>query len=376
MLFFGPISDKAGGGICVKSSTRAGSSSGPRTTYRTAGVHRQKADRLVPEYSRLANSASTQFLLSGIGPFAACLTWPKDIEDPALVISMDGVGSKSHLAVRMRTFEGLGTDLVAANVHDVMCGGATPLAVLDYVAVGRLNSRVAESLVASVADACRRSGVALAGGETAEIPAVYGQLALGDFVGCAVGVVSRTALAARPKPAVGDQFVALPSSGIHANGLTLALALLEDRRIGLGRPGPRGLSWGEELLRPSALYAPAVDALLRRVEVKALVHVTGGGLRGNVPRVLFPGQVARFSKSALPQATAPLWRQLADFGPVTSREMASTFNLGVGMVAVVASEEASAAVDLLQQNGFPQASVVGEVVKGKDGARPSVRWRP
>ncbi len=329
-------------------------------TYAGAGVDMAAGEALIERIKGMVGSTARPEVLGGIGGFAGLFALGGGRRDPVLVSSADGVGTKSLVAAATGRLDTIGIDLVAMCVDDLVCTGAEPLFLLDYVAVGRLEPEAVAAIVSGVAEGCRRAGCALLGGETAEHP---GALAVGhfDLAGFAVGIVERdrilTGEAARPN----DVLVGLPSPGLRSNGYSLARRVLLERA---GRhlddpawPGaPRSLA--DELLEPSVVYAPAVLALLREVDVRALAHVTGGGLAANLARVLPAGVLADVDRRTWEPPR--IFGEIQRLGEVDAEEMARVFNLGIGMVAVVPAAEVSRALDVLSGEGV-RAMVIGEV---------------
>ncbi len=301
-------------------------------TYAAAGVHLASAEaaveRIKPHVARTARPE----LLAGVGGFAALFAL--DVSrwrDPVLVSAADGVGTKLELARALGRHDTVGIDLVAMVVDDLVVCGAEPLFFLDYLAVGRLDPDHVEQVVAGIAAGCATAGCALVGGETAEHPGVL-HAGSYDLAGFGVGVVERDRLLGAHRVRAGDQLVALASSGLHANGYSLARRLVD----GLDLAAHHGLlvqSLGEALLRPTSIYAPDCLALAAACEVHAFCHVTGGGIPGNLPRVLPPqaGATVDTATFEVPQ----LFRFLQGRGAVAEAEMWRTFNMGAGMLAVV-----------------------------------------
>ena len=279
---------------------------------------------------------------------------PQGYRDPVLVSGTDGVGTKLLVAQTLGRHTSIGVDLVAMCVNDIAVLGAEPLFFLDYFATGRLAPEVAVEVVAGIADGCRQSGCALVGGETAEMPGLYAPGHY-DLAGFCVGVVERDQVidGARIRP--GDAIIGLPSSGVHSNGYSLVRKIVEDldwsEEHGLGAP------LGEVLLRPTRIYVRDLEVLRAKHDVRGLVHITGGGFPGNIPRVLPEGLGARLRSGTWPEL--PIFRLLRERGGLSDEDMHRTFNNGLGMVAVVPAAEAASAADAV--GGF----VVGEVVEGE-----------
>jgi phosphoribosylformylglycinamidine cyclo-ligase len=332
-------------------------------TYRDAGVDISAGEKTVELIKPLVRATFRPEVVSGIGGFGGlfALDW-KQYEQPVLVSSTDGVGTKSVIARLTGRRDTIGIDLVAMSVDDIAVQGAEPLFFLDYVSIGKLVPEEVAEIVAGVRDGCIQAGCALLGGETSEHGDLMGPGEF-DLVGFAVGVVERARVLPRDVHA-GDRLIAFPSPGLRCNGYALARRALLDRA---GRalddaawPGsPRTL--GEELLLPSVIYAPAMRGLTQHVAVHAFAHITGGGLPDNLARVLPDNCDAVVHRGTW--AEPRIFDEIQAAGDVADDEMEHVFNLGVGMVAVVAAADAQATIDALAADGH-DASVIGEVVDG------------
>ncbi|MBM2576551.1 phosphoribosylformylglycinamidine cyclo-ligase [Jannaschia sp. Os4] len=334
---------------------------GQGLTYAEAGVDIEAGDALVDRIGPAAKATDRPGTMGGIGGFGALFD-PKaaGYDDPILVAATDGVGTKLRIALDTGRLDGLGQDLVAMCVNDLVCQGAEPLFFLDYMATGRLDGDVAARVVEGIARACAASGCALIGGETAEMPGMYAAGDL-DLAGFAVGAVERGAqLPAGVAP--GDVILGLASDGVHSNGFSLVRKVAE--RAGLGWDDPSPFSdgtLGEALCTPTRLYVrPVLDAL-RGGGVHALAHVTGGGLPGNVPRVLPEGCGAKIDLGAW--TPPPVFAWLREAGGIAEAEMLRAFNCGVGMVLVVAPDRAEAVATALADAG-EDVSALGRVTEG------------
>ncbi len=341
-------------------------------TYREAGVDIGAGEALVERIKPLARSTRIAEVVEDVGGFAGLCGLPGDIEDPLLVSGTDGVGTKLKVAFATGVHGSIGQDLVAMCVNDIVTTGARPLFFLDYFACGELDVDVAESVVSGIAEGCRQAGCALLGGETAELPGMY---AKGEYnlAGFAVGVVSRRALLGPARVEPGDELVAVTSSGLHSNGYSLARRVLE-KEMGLSFDAHlEGLdsTLGEALLTPTRIYARAVAAARAALGngLHALSHITGGGLPGNLPRVLPDGTRAELTLPAPPA----LFELIARGGPVDEDEMRRTFNLGVGLVAVVAAGSADAAIAAFEASG-ERAFRLGQVHAGPAGSTADVQF--
>ncbi|HLN41130.1 MAG TPA: phosphoribosylformylglycinamidine cyclo-ligase [Acidimicrobiales bacterium] len=376
---------------------RGGDTSGARSapggaTYAGAGVDIAAGDAAVARIGELVASTHRPEVLGGIGGFGGSFAFdPTRYRAPVLVSSTDGVGTKSYVAAATGRYGTIGVDLVAMCVDDIVCVGAEPLFLLDYVTTGKLDPDQMEELVSGVATGCRAAGCALLGGEMAEHP---GSLPPGEFdlAGFTVGVVERDRMLGRERVVVGDVLVGLLSPGLRCNGYTLARhVLLERAGLGLDDPAWPGAphTLADELLAPSVVYAPAVLAALRALgsaaatgaaaaegaatgAVHAAAHVTGGGLPGNLGRVIPGGADAVVDRGAWEEPR--IFDEIRRLGDVDEAEMARVFNLGIGMVLVVAAADAARAVDALGAAGCP-AVVMGRVSEGTgrvrlEGTRP------
>ena len=335
-------------------------------TYRDAGVDIDAADELVRRIGPLARGTRTANVVSGVGGFAGLCSVPKGLADPVLVSGTDGVGTKLKIAFATGVHDTVGIDLVAMSVNDVITLGARPLFFLDYFATGRLDVDVGEAVVRGVAEGCRQADCALLGGETAELPGMYpdGEY---DLAGFAVGVVDRASILDRQAVAKGDVLIGVASSGLHSNGFSLARRVLLDR-MGLALDGELadlGCTVGEALLVPTKIYARATAALCERCgdRLHGIAHITGGGLVDNLPRVIPDGLGARIDLQSF--ARPRLFTIIAEGGPVEESELRRTFNLGVGLVVIVAPSVTDDAVEALRTAG-DQAWVLGEIVAGQD----------
>ena len=340
-------------------------------TYAAAGVDVAAADDMVRGIAGLARATHGPGVLAGVGGFGALFSL-KDalgaLDDPVLVSGTDGVGTKLAVALATGRHDTIGVDLVAMCVNDILTAGAKPLFFLDYFSTGKLDPRVGEAVVTGIAEGCRRAGCALVGGETAELPGMYGAGAY-DLAGFAVGVVERAEIIDGAGVAPGQSVIGVFSSGLHANGYSLARkVLLEHAGLALDAPLAPGApeTVADALLRPTDIYAEAVHALLSAERPRALAHVTGGGIPGNLPRVLPEGVVAELRRDAW---TVPrVFERIRELGAVADAEMDRTFNMGVGLCAVV--EDPAPALSAIEKAGLP-AGVVGQI-RGRAPGEPQV----
>jgi phosphoribosylformylglycinamidine cyclo-ligase len=343
-------------------------------TYRDAGVDIDAAGDLVSRIAKMAKRTRIPELVGGIGGFAGLCRVPEGLTEPVLVSGTDGVGTKLKLAFATGLHDTIGIDLVAMCVNDVLTVGARPLFFLDYFGTGKLDVGVGERVIAGIVEGCARSGCALLGGETAELPGMYADGEY-DLAGFAVGVVERAKILDGSRARPGDVVLGVLSSGLHSNGFSLARRVLADRGIGLGDPFPgEARSFGEVLLEPTRIYAKAVGALTAGLgdDLRALAHITGGGLPENLPRVLPAGVGATLDLGSWPRAA--IFRVLAENGPVEEPELLRTFNCGLGLCVVVAEGAADRALDLLASSG-ETAHRVGRVEERASGDRVAFSGR-
>jgi phosphoribosylformylglycinamidine cyclo-ligase len=323
------------------------------SSYRDAGVDIDAGNRAVELIKPLAESTQGPEVLAGVGPFSGLFALDTGrYREPVLVASTDGVGTKVLLASGAGRHAQIGADLVNHCVNDILTAGADPLFFLDYVATGALEPPVVAELVAGMADACREVNCALLGGETAEMPGLY-QSKTYDVAGFMVGVTERDAIIDGTGIREGDALLALPSTGLHTNGYSLARRVLPSRALSQTIPGTHDTVM-DALLAPHLSYLGPVRRLREAVTIKGLAHITGGGIIGNLPRILPVGLGARIQRGAWPEP--PIFSYLAPFTP--DDEMWRTFNMGIGMIVVVDEPSAATALRMLDGEVF----VVGDIV--------------
>lgn len=334
--------------------------------YRDAGVDVSRADAIKRALERAVGSTATPAVRSLPGGFAGAIEFPGALT--LLAATMDGVGTKLHLALAAGRVADAAADLVYHGANDLLVHGARPLAFLDYVAQSRLDPEVVRAVVEGLARACREVGAALLGGETAEMPDTY-LAGVVDVAGCMLGAVEPRALLDGSRIRPGDTLLGLGSQGLHTNGYSLARRVLERSGLGPGTPVPGGAGETliESLLRPHRWYGPALAPLLDAGTVHGLAHVTGGGIAGNLVRVLPQGCRAVVRAEAWPRPA--LFRWLIEAGGIPEEDARGTFNLGIGMVAAIAPGEAPAAIEGLRARG-ETVHVVGRI---EPGAR-AVEW--
>ena len=336
-------------------STR--SHAGGSLSYAEAGVDIDAGDALVERIKPFAKRTLRPEVLAGIGGFGALVDIGQRYRHPVLVSGTDGVGTKLKLAFALERHDTVGIDLVAMSVNDILVQGAEPLFFLDYFASGKLDVDVATQVIKGIAHGCEQANCALIGGETAEMPGMY---AAGeyDLAGFAVGVVEKDAIIDGRSIAAGDVVLGLASSGPHSNGFSLIRKIVEARRVHLEMPF-EGRTLGDVLLEPTRIYVRPLLRLMRELRVKGMAHITGGGLVENIPRILPDKLQARLARK---QWTAPpIFEWLQREGNVSDAEMHRVFNCGIGMVVVVAQQDATRAAAILEAAG-ERVQPIGEIV--------------
>jgi len=334
--------------------------------YKQSGVDIDAGNETVRRIKGFARSTFTPGVLSSIGSFGGLFRLGTDYRDPVLVSSADGVGTKLKLAFMTGRHSTVGQCLVNHCVNDILVQGAVPLFFLDYLATGKLSPDVASQVVEGVATACRENGCALIGGETAEMPGFYtsGEY---DMAGFIVGVVERDRVITGERLRVGDVLIGLRSSGLHTNGYSLARAIVFDHLgLSVAAEVPElGCTIGEELLRIHRSYLPILRPLLDAGLVKAMAHITGGGITENLPRVLPPGVVALIDPSTWsPNA---VFRFLQRSGNVPDADMYRAFNMGIGMIVGCAPDDQDRVLTMLRSAGESRATVIGKILAGDPG---------
>ena len=319
----------------------------PPLSYKDAGVDIDAGDALVERIKPLAKRTMREGVLAGIGGFGALFEVPKRFKEPVLVSGTDGVGTKLKLAFEWNMHDTVGIDLVAMSVNDVLVQGAEPLFFLDYFACGKLDVDTAAAVIGGIAKGCELSGCALIGGETAEMPGMYpaGEY---DLAGFAVGAVEKSKILTGKDVKAGDLVLGLASSGVHSNGFSLVRKCIE-RGAAVLPATLDGQPFRQALMAPTRLYVKSVLAALAAHPVKALAHITGGGLLENIPRVLPEGMAARLKKGSWPQTELFAWLQRT--AGIDDHEMNRTFNNGIGMVVVVDPAHAQAVARTLRDGG-------------------------
>lgn len=320
-------------------------------TYKKAGVDIEAGDRFVREIKSKVASTFREGVLSEIGGFGGFfLPAFKKYQEPVLVSSTDGVGTKLKVAILLNRHETIGIDLVAMCVNDIVVAGAEPLFFLDYLSMGKLNQEIASLLISGIVTGCKQAGCALLGGETAEMPGIY-QEGDYDLAGFCVGICEREKIIDGTKIKEGDRIIGLSSSGLHSNGFSLVREILNKEEL-----------LREETLTPTKIYVKSILSLTSLVEIKGLAHITGGGILGNIPRILPPDCQAIIEKKSF--KTPPVFSLIKEKGKVCEEEMYRVFNMGIGMVIVVEEEEVKTALLKLKQLG-EEAFLIGRIEKGK-----------
>lgn len=343
-----------------------------KTTYKDAGVDIDRANTFVERIKPLIKTASRREVMSGIGGFGGL--FHLDISknrDPVLVSSTDGVGTKLKIAQMIDKHDTVGIDLVAMSVNDVVVQGAEPLFFLDYIATGKISVETAVRIVEGVVQGCQEAGCALIGGETAEMPGFYpdGEY---DLAGFCCGVVDADKLIDGSEIRVGDRIVGIASSGLHSNGFSLARRVLFDdgklnpRERAGGLEGPLGL----ELLRPTRIYVKPVLNLLKNFNIRGLVHITGGGFLDNIPRIV-PGPCRAVIRKGTWQ-TLPIFDLIREMGNIDETEMFRVFNMGIGMILIVAEKDQAEILERLEMLG-EKAYIVGMIEK-RENDQPAVSF--
>ncbi len=326
--------------------------------YKAAGVDKEAGYKQVQLIIDMVQATFTDEVLTDVGGFSGLFQPNLDgLSEPVLVSGTDGVGTKLKIAQALEKHDTIGIDLVAMCVNDILCQGARPLFFLDYIATGQLEPEKMATLVSGVAEGCKQAASALIGGETAEMPGLYENDEY-DLAGFAVGMVDRKKMITGREIEAGDIAIGLESSGVHSNGFSLVRAVLDKHEIDF-KDTVEGIDQpiGEALLEPTKIYTKEIQALLEKIPVKGLAHITGGGLYENLPRVLPDYLGIQIDTSIIPKQN--IFQIIQDLGGISTTEMFSTFNMGVGMVAFIAPEHQEQALSLLEKLGT-DAFVLGQ----------------
>lgn len=337
------------------------------TSYRDAGVDIEAGDALIEQIKQYAKRTMRPEVLGGIGGFGSLFEVPKKFKNPVLVSGTDGVGTKLKLAFQLNKHDTVGIDLVAMSVNDILVQGAEPLFFLDYFACGKLDVGTAAEVIKGIAAGCEQAGCALVGGETAEMPGMYpaGEY---DLAGFAVGAVEKQAIINGSTISDGDIVLGLASSGAHSNGYSLIRKLIERSGIDMDS-NFHGRKFRDVVMAPTRIYVKPLLKLIELMPVKGMAHITGGGLTENVPRVLPEGLTAEIKKGSW--TMPPLFDWLQAQGNVADDEMYRTFNCGIGMVVIVAAEDAARVAMMLILEG-EQVWTIGHIRSQKAGEAPTI----
>ena len=334
--------------------------------YAAAGVSLEAGYKSVELIKEHVKKTMRPEVLGGLGGFSGAfsLSKIKDMEEPVLVSGTDGVGTKIKLAFLLDKHDTIGIDAVAMCVNDVICCGAKPLFFLDYIAIGKNYPEKVAEIVSGIAEGCVQSGCALIGGETAEHPGLM-PVDEYDVAGFSVGIADKLKMIDGSKLCEGDVLLGLRSSGVHSNGFSLVRKIFDINEETINAEYPElDKTLGETLLTPTKIYVKPLLALMEKVDVKAVSHITGGGFYENIPRMLTDGLSAKIKKDNIP--VLPIFKLMQRVGNIPEHDMFNTFNMGVGMIIAVAKEDADKALEVLAANG-EDAVVLGEVISGNDG---------
>lgn len=332
--------------------------------YKQAGVDVEAGRKFVKQITERVTSTYIPGVLGGLGGFGGCFEIPSDYQQPVLVSGTDGVGTKLKIAHQLNQHNTVGIDLVAMCVNDILTCGAKPLFFMDYLATGKLNSEQLAAVVDGIATGCIESGCALLGGETAEMPGFYQQGEY-DLAGFCVGIVEKSNMIDGQRVAEGDIAIALPSSGIHSNGFSLVRKIMEQSGLNWEmKPAELGgKSLGEECLTPTRLYVkPILTALQAGIDIKAMAHITGGGLPENLPRCLPPDKSVEIVDRSW--TIPPIFNWLAQTGNVNPEAMLNTFNLGIGFVVIIPPQQVPLALKHFTNYNL-EAKTIGTIIAGK-----------
>ena len=335
-------------------------------SYAAAGVDITAGYKAVELMKAHIKRTRNEGCLDDVGGFGGCFGLPTGMEEPVLVSGTDGCGTKVKLAILMDKHDTIGIDAVAMCVNDIICCGAKPLFFLDYIACGKNYPEKIAAIVGGVAEGCVQSGAALIGGETAEHPGLM-PLEDYDLAGFAVGIVDKKKMIDNSKMKAGDVIIALPSTGIHSNGCSLCRKVFDidnnNPELYVANEKLGGKTIGETLLTPTRIYVKSILALLEKVDVKGISHITGGGFYENIPRSIPEGLGASIKKSDV--RVLPIFDLIAEKGNIPERDMYNTFNMGVGMCVVVSKEDVDTALEILRAGG-EDAYVLGDIVESEE----------
>jgi phosphoribosylformylglycinamidine cyclo-ligase len=338
-------------------------------TYKDAGVDIETGDALVECIKPLAKKTLRPGVLAGIGGFGAMFELTKKYNEPVLVSGTDGVGTKLKLAFELNWHNTVGIDLVAMSVNDILVQGAEPLFFLDYFACGRLDLKIATTVIEGIAKACEESGCSLIGGETAEMPSMY-PVGEYDLAGFAVGVVEKAKIIDGKKLQIGDIIIGLASNGFHSNGYSLVRKIIKHSNLDLNSQYSENKTWAEAIMAPTKLYAKVVLDLLKVVDLHAMSHITGGGITGNLGRVFPQELAAEVNLANLPETKLFKWMQ--NSANLSEEQMLETFNCGIGYAVIVAQDQVEKTLDIIAQHNI-SAYNLGSVIKRVDNNEVSFK---
>jgi phosphoribosylformylglycinamidine cyclo-ligase len=337
-------------------------------SYKDAGVDIIAGDQLIEKIKPFAKKTMRNGVLGGLGGFGSMFEIPKNYKNPVLVSGTDGVGTKLKLAFETNNHKTIGQDLVAMCVNDILVQGAEPLFFLDYYACGKLSVSQATDVIKGIADGCQIAGCALVGGETAEMPGMYNEGEY-DLAGFSVGIVEKQNIIDGSKVKSGDTVIGLPSTGPHSNGYSLIRRLLKETKTNLNDSFD-DKTFADVLLAPTKIYVKPLLNLIKKLEVKALAHITGGGLTENIPRVLPPHLAVEINLSSWQKPNIFSWLQTA--GNLTDQEMFKTFNCGIGMILILSQENKVQAFEILKL--MDQESIELGMVSQREKDDPQVKF--
>lgn len=337
-----------------------------KMTYEKAGVDIKKADRFVEEIKRISKRTFRKELFGGIGGFAAAMSIPKKVRSPLVIFSTDGVGTKLLVAEMMNDFSSVGIDLVAMNVNDILTTGAEPICFLDYIGTSRLEEKKSIEIMRGIVKGCEIAGCSLAGGETAEMPDMY-PLGRFELVGFAIGIVDRKKIITGKNLREGDLVIGLLSSGLHSNGYSLARKVLLRKHSLKEKLKPLNKTLGEALLIPTKIYVRTVlEALRKGKKIKGMAHITGGGIPGNLSRVIPEGLFAEIWKNSW--EVPDIFQIIKEEGKISEEEMFRTFNMGMGFIIISDRRDGENILEEVEKTG-EKGIIIGEIKKGKGGVR-------
>lgn len=323
------------------------------STYKSAGVDKEEGYQTVSKIKKVVSETHNSNVLNGLGSFGAFYELPK-YKNPVLVSGTDGVGTKLRIALDVKKYDTIGVDCFAMCANDILCHGAKPMFFLDYLACGKLDSDVAAEIISGIASACKETGTALIGGETAEMPGMY-QVGDYDVAGFCVGIVEKDEIIDGSKIKEGQVIIGMPSSGFHSNGFSLVRKIFKDfNEVFENKP-----LW-ETLLVPTKLYQNDIYKIQEKVELSGIAHITGGGLIENVPRILPEGLTAVIDTNKI--SVPSIMKELMKRGNVSEEEMYGTFNMGIGMIVTCDGSDSQTILDLIQGS-----AMIGKIQKGNEG---------